>query len=117
MEDLLALERGFWESPGHPEYYEQHMAADGLVIFAFEGGLIDKPAVLASVEPAGPWASYDIASPQLVHLSADCVALVYAATARRTGEPDYRANITSVYVRRNGAWQLGLHQQSPIGPA
>ena len=115
MEDLLALERGFWAAAGHPEYYEQQFATDGLVIFAFQGGIMDRSAVLTTTQSSPPWQRYDIGNPRLVQLANDAVALVYLATAQRDGQEEYRANIASVYARRDGAWKLVLHQQSPIG--
>lgn len=42
------------------------------------------------------------------------VALVYRTRARRENEPLYEAAITSVYRRRNGSWELAVHQQTPV---
>lgn len=37
----------------------------------------------------------------------------YAATARRN-DTDYPALFNSTYVREDGSWRLGVHQQTPI---
>lgn len=46
----------------------------------------------------------------------DTIALVYHAIARRSPDDEpYDVNVGSVYVRRDGRWQLFLHQHSPTG--
>ena len=50
-------------------------------------------------------------------LADEAAALVYTARARRPGELEYAAVITSVYRREGAAWRLALHQQTPIGPS
>ena len=53
-------------------------------------------------------------APRSLALSADVAALQYRASARREGDDSpYHALVTSVYVRRDGAWRLALHQQTP----
>jgi hypothetical protein len=64
---------------------------------------------------ATPWAWYRIEEPRALTLGDGAASLSYRATARRDGDADdYRAFITSVYVREAGEWKLALHQQTPI---
>jgi hypothetical protein len=56
--------------------------------------------------------------PALVVLADRAAALVYRARARRAGEPEYLADMTSVYRDAGEGWRLVLHQQTPRdGPA
>jgi hypothetical protein len=78
-------------------------------------GVMDKEDVVASMADADPWDSYDIRNPTEIPLAEGVVGLVYEAKGKRDdGAADYRANILSVYGNNHGAWQLVLHQQTPI---
>ena len=114
-EELLALEREGWDAlsgTAGAAYYEEHMADDGLMVFG--GGIVmSKTDVLASIARVAPWTRYRIEAPRTLALGADAGALIYRAVAQRAGQPEFRASISSVYVRRSGRWLLALHQQSP----
>jgi hypothetical protein len=43
----------------------------------------------------------------------DCGVVVYTVTAQRAGEEAYQAVMSSTFVRREGAWKLAFHQQTP----
>jgi hypothetical protein len=111
LEDLVELERGFWNATGDPEYYREHMADEGLAVFSI--GVMGKDAAIASTSNAGmsEWTDIEISEPRLLELTPESAALVYQGSAKRDGEP-YSANSASVYVKRNGRWQMALHQQS-----
>jgi hypothetical protein len=49
----------------------------------------------------------------VIEATPDSAIVTYQATAQRTGEPEYRALMSSAYARRQGRWQLILHQQTP----
>jgi hypothetical protein len=49
---------------------------------------------------------------RVLHPTADTAVLTYRWRSRR-GEGTYAAVMSSVYVRRDGAWRLVLHQQTP----
>lgn len=113
LEELVALEREFWEAAGRPEFYEENFADDG--VMAFSIGVMGKDAVVESMVGASEWASFTIDDPRLVELGEDAAALVYTTVAYAVGESDpYRAALTSVYVRRGGRWSLAVHQQTPL---
>jgi hypothetical protein len=111
VEELLELERRFWHAGGDPGFYERHVADDGRCVFGM--GILDKPATLEAVADATPWVEVLFDDVETVELDDGCVALVYAADAADDEGHEYRAMVTSVYVRREGAWQLALHQQTP----
>lgn len=111
--ELLVLEEASWRSAGDRERYAEHLSADAIHVFP-KWGLAERDAVLAGVADADAWQSFTIEDPQALAVGEDAVALVYRACARRRGEQLYVAAITSVYRRRDGAWELVLHQQTPL---
>ena len=113
QDELIELETGFWNATKNPNFYRDHMADDGLAVFSM--GLMGKDAAIQSTsgDQATGWTDIRIEEPRILQLTGDVAALVYKGTAKRNGEP-YAANSTSVYVRRNGQWQLVLHQQSAL---
>jgi hypothetical protein len=107
---LWQLERDFWTAGA--EYYRQHLADEALMVFP--GMVLDKPATIESMAAAPRWSDVTFHDRRSIRLSEKAVAIHYRATARRQGEPaPYRALITSVYVRRENAWLLVVHQQTP----
>lgn len=107
------LEHCFWViGGGEPEFWREHFADDGLVLLPH--GILDKAQTVAAMEQARPWASVEMENLQRRTLSDDHVLLAYTARAVREGEvAEYRAAISSLYVRRDDQWQLFCHQQSP----
>ncbi len=58
------------------------------------------------------WSDIRIRDARVLNISDDVAALVYHGSATRAGR-EYDANCASIYARRNGEWQMVLHQQSP----
>jgi hypothetical protein len=117
MEDeLLALEDEGWRalsSESGAGFYERHLAEDAAMIFPF--GVMDRSATIEAIAGAPPWQSYAIQDARVITLDENSAVVVYRATAQRAGQPEYRALMSSTYVRRNGDWKLALHQQTPLG--
>lgn len=114
LDTLLELERGFWAAAGDASYYREHMAEDGLMVLPFQGGILGKPQTLEVVDASDQWAAFELDDVRVSELTGDCAALVYLGTGSRLGAPRYWASISSLYVRRDGAWRLALHQQTPL---
>ena len=110
--DLLELERRFWLEAS-PDLYADAMAADGVMVFG-PVGILDKEQTIAAVEGAGGWSEIQMDDVRTVELTPDSVALVYRAHGVREGQDPYNVLVTSVYVRRGGAWQIAVHQQTPL---
>lgn len=110
-EELLELERGFWNAAGDGKYYVEHMAPDGLCVLPV--GVLDKEATVAAISQAAPWDEFEFSDVQVVDLGDDEAALCYQAEASR-GDDGYTALISTVYTRLGGKWKLSLHQQTPI---
>lgn len=112
INELVELEDGFWDAAGTPRFYDDNFAEDGVI--ALPMGIMAKSEVMEAMEAAEPWSEHDMRSPRVIEINRDVAALVYRASARRVGqESDYEAVISSVYARRDGAWKLILHQQTP----
>ena len=113
-DELVALEEIFWKAAGgNRDLYEANLAPDAVHLFP-GWGVTGREKVLQAVESAEPWERHTIEGPHVVSLGGDAAALVYTTRANRVGQPPYVAAITSVYRRQNGAWQLVLHQQTPL---
>ena len=111
-DELLELERGFWDSAGNGEYYQEHMAADGLCVLPV--GVLDKKATVAAIAQADPWHDFEFTEVTTLDLGDDEAALCYRAEASRDDGEGYLALTSSVYTRIRGKWKLALHQQTPL---
>jgi hypothetical protein len=113
LDAIIEIERRFWEAAGDREAYAANLASDAVHVLPVLG-VVDRETALRGVAEADPWEAYAIADARLVAAGEDTVALVYCGRARRAGQREYRAAITSVYRREDGSWMLVLHQQTPL---
>ena len=113
---LLDLERHGWDSLCNStgaQFYGDLMTDDGIMVLA-NGEVMDRDAVVGSLEHAPPWQSYDIEDVRLVDAGAETAAIVYVGTGYRDGDqPAFVGIMSSVYVRQDGRWRLALYQQTP----
>ena len=113
---LLDLERRGWDSlcdSSGAQFYGDLLTDDGIMVLA-NGAVMDRDAVVASLEHAPPWQSYDIEDVRLVDAGAGGAAIVYVGTGYRDGDqPAFVGVMSSVYVRQDGRWRLALYQQTP----
>lgn len=87
------------------------MAPDGLMVLV-NGAILDRDAVVASLDSAPAWDSYELTSEKLLPLSAGAATLVYRATAHRGEEQPFHAIMSSTYVDIDGVARLTLYQQT-----
>ncbi len=115
LDRLQALEEAGWQALARGEgaaFYDKMMTEDAIMVVP--GMVLTRDAVLASFKDVPPWATYQLDDEQVIQLSDDTALITYQATARREGaQTPYTAQMTSVYVFRDGAWRLALHQQTP----
>jgi hypothetical protein len=64
--------------------------------------VLDKATSLRAIESATPWATFELGDVHVIAPTADAGIVAYQAVAQRVGEPEYRAAMTSHYVRRDG---------------
>jgi hypothetical protein len=85
---------------------------DELLRIEHELGTGDGDACIAAMDQSPGWEETEISDARVVELGPDAAALTYRWRSRR-GDATYEAAMSSVYVRREGRWQLALHQQTP----
>ena len=114
LETLLELERAGWdalcESRGGA-FYGELMSDDGLMILV-NGFVLDRNAVVESLDGAPAWDSYELSDERVGPLGPDAAALVYRAVAQRDGEAPFEAIMTSVYHLVGGELRLAVYQQT-----
>lgn len=117
LDDLLDVEHRGWQSlceSSGADFYGTLMLDDGVMILA-HGYVFDRQQVIDSLNDAPAWSHYEITEPHLIELTDECAVLAYRGTAWRHGEdPEFRALMSSVYVRREGTWRLASYQQTPV---
>jgi len=109
-DDLLASERELGAGPG--DVYRERLLEDAVVIVP--GQVLDREACAAAIDDSPGWDDMELTEPRLVE-PADGVATISYRFAGTRGDFRYEALMSSVYVRRNGAWKVALHQQTPLG--
>ena len=111
IEDTLyEIEHGFWT--GGAEYYQAHLDALCLTVFTEMAALLDQEQIAESVGD-DRWSDLRMARKGYLSLSEDFAIICYEASARKAGR-NYRANVSSGYVRRGQDWKMAFHQQTPL---
>lgn len=114
LDVLVDVEREGWEAlrAGRAgAYYRVHLAPEALMAFPF--GVLTREQAVEAMESAPPWTSYDLQDPRVIALTPDSGIVLYRVVAQRAGQEPYVAMVSSTFVRRDGAWQLAFHQQTP----
>ncbi|MGA7672037.1 MAG: nuclear transport factor 2 family protein [Nitrolancea sp.] len=114
-QQLLELEDRGWtalSSGRGADFYDEHLTDDARMVFPF--GVMDRTGSIEAMRAAPPWSKYLIEEPTVTVLTTESAVLTYRATAQREGQPEYRAWMSSIYVRRGGQWKLAVHQQTPL---
>lgn len=115
-DELLALEHEGWRSLCEgtgDRFYGDLMTEDGVMIVA-DGSVLDRNAVVASLDQAPTWDTYELSDVRSVDTGPDSAALVYTGRAVRGSETPLVARMASTYHRIDGRWRLALYQQTPV---
>jgi hypothetical protein len=111
--DLLAMERKFWS--GDAGFYRQNLDDECLTVFTKMAGVQKKEAIAEMIDgDSQRWQDVTLDQKGLLEPTKDTAILSYEAQARRANGERYHALVSSGYVRRNGAWKLAFHQQTPL---
>jgi hypothetical protein len=114
---LVARERASWVAwqKRDASFFETFLSDDHVEV-GF-GGVAGKTAVIKSVgSPACVVASYDVGAIRLTRLTDDAALLTYHARQQTTcaGQPvPSPVWVSSLYVKRGGAWVNAVYQQTP----
>lgn len=107
-DELLRIEHELGTGGG--DAYRRHLVDDAVVVVP--GAVLDREACAEAMDASPGWDEHAIDDARVLHPTADTAVLTYRWRSRR-GESTYAAVMSSVYVRRDGAWRLVLYQQTP----
>ncbi len=116
--DLIELESRGWHAlatrpQAAADFYNEVLDND--VVMLLPGGLrLHGRSAAVDAMSGQPWASFELSDVRCLKPSPDIGIVVYSATALREGSAEYRALISSTYVRRDSGWRLVFHQQTPM---
>lgn len=114
-EDVIRLERRLWDEANNPEAYRQLMTEDEISVIE-PMGVVPKAQALELALKSPPWTEVEMTDVEARELAPNCVVLTYRGAGRRGDSgARYRARICSVYVHRQGRWQLGFTQHQSLG--
>jgi hypothetical protein len=118
-DELMEVERGLWKND--PDLYKDSLTPEAMLIFP-ETGVIRRDfaveAIRKEVAENRLWADVKFDDVQAHVITHEVAALTYKVTARWNYEKTGSASIaSSIYVRRDHAWKLALHQQGQIPTA
>ena len=112
--EIVQLERDAWQAlctRDGADFYRDLLAPDAWMVFPF--GVLERPEAIVTIAGAEPWERFEIEDTHVAHRDEGSAIISYHATAKRADEDEYRAWMTSVYVRGNDGWKMLYHQQSP----
>jgi hypothetical protein len=114
--ELLEIERGLWTNDA--AYYGENLVEEAMLVFAETGPITRETAVdaiRAENAEGRRWAEVRFDEVRGLRLSDDAHLLSYKVTARWEHELSSGQWLaSSVYVRRDAAWKLAFHQQTPV---
>jgi hypothetical protein len=113
---LLTIERRLWTNDA--VFYKENLTDDCLLVFP-ETGVISRDVAVDAIwkenEDGRRWVDVDFSNVRNRRVSEDAALLTYQVTARWEHEKSgTTALASSLYIRRDGAWKLAFHQQTPI---
>lgn len=115
-DELLELERRGWEALCASDeevtaFYGEVLAED--VRMLLPGGMVLTGRDEALAAMGASWTTFELTDGRVLELTDDVGVVTYGARATADGG-DYDALLASTYVRREGAWRLVVHQQTPV---
>lgn len=116
QEDLVNIERKLWTNDA--VFYKDNLTEDCLLVFA-ETGVITRDVAVDAIrkenEEGRRWAEVYFDQIRSLRLTDDIALLTYQAIARWEHEASAMTVLaSSLYVKRDSAWKLTFHQQTPI---
>ena len=117
LDEIVAIERTLWEN--NAEVYHDRYRPDAVLIFP-DIGRIDRDTAVAAIRQENAenhaWAEVQFDDADGRWLVSDVAALIsYRASARWNYESTASQWLcASVYIRTDGTWRVGFHQQTPV---
>lgn len=115
VEEVIAIEKGFWTKADKPDYFKEHLADDAISVIE-PMGFIDKGQVI-KMPAEKPWKDVEMLDVYAREVTPDCVILAYHGKGRRDGDSEpYQGSIASTYIRTGGRWLLAISAHQPWKP-
>lgn len=115
-DEVIALERRLWTEANNPAAMGE-IALDEAISVIEPMGFITKQQAMG-MPAENPWTDVQMSDIVVHQVTDDCVTLAYHGQGNQAGrEEPYRGSIASVYVKRDGRWQLALTAHQPWKPA
>jgi uncharacterized protein (TIGR02246 family) len=116
QEHLFNIERKLWTNDA--DFYKDSLTEDCLLVFP-ETGVIGRDMAVDEIRKENKegrrWAEVDFNEIRSLRPTDDVALLTYRVTARWAHEKSSITTLaSSVYVKRDRAWKLTLHQQTPL---
>ncbi len=112
-DEVLAIERGFWDNANSPEFFEKTIADGGITVIEPMGAIPKQMAVQAAGQ-GEKWVDLEMTDVVVNEVTNDCIALAYHARAKRASDgTPYSGSIASAYVRNGDGWQMALTSHQP----
>jgi hypothetical protein len=113
QQELWKMEEAFWR--GDEAYYERTLASKATMVMPAPAGIMNRADTIEAIRNAPRWCSVEFADAHCLSAAEQTCILIYRALAKRSQDrASYEALCSSVYVRSQDAWQLLLHQQTPL---
>ena len=116
QQQVVDLERKFWDEAGNKSFFEESMADEALAVME-PAGFIDKATAVEMNGKTKGWKDVTMKDVHVLQLSPDCVALAYHGSGKMKEDgKEYNGSICSVYIKRDGRWQMGVTSHQPWDP-
>jgi hypothetical protein len=109
LRTLLDLDRRL--AAGDGDTYRSILLPEAVVIVP--GARMGREDTAVAIDAGPGWDRFALTEPELTTL-AGLPLLTYVFAGTRGKSDTYRAIMGSLYVRRDDAWRLALHQHTPI---
>ena len=114
-DEIIELERRLWDGAADPKAMTEHLIDEAISVIE-PMGFVTKQE-LAAMPADKPWTDVQMHDIVVNQVTDDCVTLAYHGEGRQEGRAEpYRGSIASVYVKRDGRWQLALTSHQPWNP-
>jgi hypothetical protein len=108
-DDLYELERAL--AAGDGDTYRRNLTDEAVVVVP--GQTMDKDQTADAMDASAGWDDFSFDDERFAEIADGAALLSYRFRGRR-GDFTYTAQMGSVYVRRDAAWKLAFHQQTPV---
>lgn len=115
-DEVLAIEKGFWDRSNDPQYFAKHLADEGVTVIE-PMGFIEKSVAVDAAKQGEAFTNVALSDVIAREVAPGVVLLAYHGRGEREGKPAYEGSIASVYVKRDGRWQAVLAAHQPWKPA